>query len=120
MLRIAKQEPSALELEAQGTLDKSDYDHLVPRLEEAAEDGPLRVIVHLNDFRGWTPRALIEDLRYDIRHRGDFEKMAIVGEKKLEKWATIVSKPIFSGDVKFFESPAAARAWIAGPETADA
>ena len=120
MLEITKRDSNELEIVAGGKLEKTDYDRMVPRLEEAAEDGPLRVIVRLDDFRGWTPRALLEELRYDVRHRDDFEKVAVVGEKKVEELATKISEPFFSGDVRFFETLGAARAWMAEDTTAKA
>ena len=116
MLRITDRDTTAMEIEVRGTLDRDDYEQVIPQLEEAAEDGALRVILRLEEFQGWTPGALLEDLRFDIRHRNDFEKIAVVGEKKLEEWGTKVTKPFFSGEVEFFESLGAARAWMAEPD----
>ncbi len=120
MLRITKHDTDGLEIEAQGTLDEKDYQRVVPQLEEAAEDGKLRVLIRLDDFHGWTPRGLIEELRYDLRHRDDFARIAVVGDKKLEEWATKLTRPFFSGDVKFFDNVGAARAWMAEATTAKA
>jgi len=112
MLKITTRRPGTLEIEAQGKLDRADYERVVPELEGAAEDGELRVLIRLRDFEGWTPKALIDDLRFDIRHHDDFRKIAIVGERTLEKWATELSKPFFSGEMQFFENDADARAWV--------
>ncbi|MGE0785178.1 MAG: STAS/SEC14 domain-containing protein [Sandaracinaceae bacterium] len=112
MLTITNRDGRLVEMRAAGTLERADYDRVVPQLEAAAESGDLRLLVQLEDFRGWTPRALVEDLRYDLKHHDDFSKVAIVGEKKLEEWGTQLSKPFFSGEMKFFEDLPKARAWI--------
>ena len=106
MLTITTRRQATLEIEATGKLDRADYERVVP------ESGELRVLIRLRDFEGWTPKALIDDLRFDLRHHDDFRKIAIVGERKLEKWATDLSKPFFSGEMRFFEDDADARAWV--------
>ncbi len=112
MLTITARQPGSLEIEARGKLDRGDYERVVPELEAAAASGELRVLIRLRDFEGWAPKALIEDLRFDIRHHDDFRKIAIVGERKLERWATELSKPFFSGEMRFFENDTEARAWV--------
>ena len=112
MLDVTRHENEYFELCARGALEKRDYEKVVPELEAAAKHQKLRVLVKLEGFRGWKPNAIVDELRYDIRHHGDFEKVAIVGEKKIEELATKVSKPFFSGDVRFFQDETAARQWV--------
>jgi hypothetical protein len=112
MLDVTRHENDYFELRVHGALEKTDYEKVVPQLEQAAEHQKLRVLVKLDDFRGWKPNAIVDELRYDIRHRGDFEKVAVVGSKKVEELATKVSRPFFSGDVRFFEDETAARQWV--------
>lgn len=113
MLRIREREGNRVVVEASGKLDESDYRELVPQLEHVLDiAGSLRLLVHLRDFQGWTPKGLLEDLRFDLKHRNDFERTAIVGQRKLEELATQLSKPIFSGDMRFFEDEPSARAWL--------
>lgn len=112
MLTITNHGPDVFEIRAEGKLDRADYERVVPELQAAAGRGELRVLIRLDDFEGWTPGALLDDLRFDIRHHDDFRKMAVVGERKLEEWATRLSKPFFSGEMRFFEDEAKARAWV--------
>jgi hypothetical protein len=114
MMTITNREEGYVEIQASGKLERSDYERVVPQLESEAERGKLRLLVELVDFEGWTPKALVEDLRYDLKHHGDFEKTAIVGDKTLEKWATTLAKPFFSGEMRYFEDLDAARRWIRG------
>lgn len=113
MIRIQDDANGFVCIEARGKLDDRDYAELVPELEEALERrGRLRVLILLRDFEGWTRRALGDELRFDLRHRDDFDRTAIVGEGTLEKWATRLSAPFFSGEVRFFEREGDARAWL--------
>lgn len=104
---------SYAEVDVQGKLTATDYEQLVPQLEQAIEQqDKLELLIRLNDFEGWTPGALVDDLRFDIRHRDDFDRIAVVGEKKLEELGTRLSAPFFSGEVRFFEDEDQAREWL--------
>jgi hypothetical protein len=75
----------------------------VPRLEGAiGKAGKLRILIRPG-FSGWTPASLLDEVRFDVRHRNDFEKVAVVGESRWERVATRLSAPLFSGEVRFFE-----------------
>jgi hypothetical protein len=57
---------------------------VIPEINKAiAERGKINVLLKLEDFEGWTPRAAKEDMKLmsKIEH---FERMAIVGEKNLD------------------------------------
>lgn len=100
-------------VEATGKINDEDYRRLVPQLEHVIETaGSLRLMVRLLDFHGWTPKGLLEDLRFDMKHHGHFQRVAIVGEKATERVGTTLSKPFFSGDMRFFEDEPSAEAWL--------
>jgi hypothetical protein len=103
-------------LDARGKLTHEDYERVVPRLEIAIEKaGKLRVLIRLEDFSGWTPASLLDEVRFDVRHRNDFEKVAVVGGSRWERVATRLSAPFFSGEVRFFEREDEAEAWLEEP-----
>lgn len=111
-----EEKPDIFAIEARGKLTKQDYDALIPRMLEAArEHGPLKVLISLHDFEGWEPGALWEDIKFDVKHQDDFQKVAVVGEGKLEKWGTKISNPFFEAPVEYFEEGKedAARRWLA-------
>lgn len=106
---------NVVDVTASGTLTSEDYDRLVPELERlTAEYGPLRIYIELRDFSGWTPPALWKDIRFDARHQHDMERIAVVGEKRLEDWGTKLSKPFLEADMRFFprEEAEEARRWV--------
>lgn len=111
-------------LRASGTLTTKDYDAAVPELEHALElaQAPLRVLIRLEDFQGWDIAALWRELVVDFRHRGDFGRVAVIGETDLEKWGTLLSAPFAKSELKFFpvEREADALTWLdAGPDDPD-
>ena len=115
MLDVVR-EPGFVTVSASGRLTPSDYEAVVPRLEDELEAyGALRLLIRLDDFKGWTPKALVEDLKFDFAHRKDVERVAVVGEHGIDRLATVLSKPMFRGEVRFFEDETEARSWLREP-----
>lgn len=102
---------------ASGKLSTGDYENAVPELEHAMElsDGPLRMIIRLEDFRGWEIGALWRELEFDLRNRGDFGRIAVIGETELEAWGTALSAPFAKAEMRFFPTDREAEAehWLA-------
>src|SRR3546814_10930942 len=74
---------------ATGKLDQSDYDTLVPVLEnKLKERGMIRWNFEMEDFNGWTPGDSWEALKFDLKHAYDFIRMAMVGVKKWQERIT--------------------------------
>ena len=98
--------PSAqvLHVQIRGKLDKEDYDRFVPAIERLVQqEGPLRILVEMDEFHGWTAGALWEDVKFDARHFNDIEKLAIVGDRKWEEGMATFCKPFTTAKVKYFD-----------------
>ncbi len=99
---------------ARGKLSDQDYQEVfIPRMEAIIkEHGQIRLLFHLAaDFEGWELGALWEDLKLDLRHRQDFEKIAVVGAPR---WADMVVKlfaRFMAGEVRTFLLDHLAEAW---------
>jgi hypothetical protein len=93
-----------LEVRLSGRLTREDYAKFVPDSEELIRQyGKIRVLVVFEDFDGWDAGALWEDIKWDARHFRDVERVALVGEKKWQKWMASICKPFTTGDVRYFE-----------------
>lgn len=107
-------------IRASGTLTKQDYESAVPELEHALglAKHSLRIMVRLEAFKGWEIGALWQELKFDFKHLNDFGRIAIVGEGKLEEWATKLSAPFTKSEMQFFSSDreAEARKWLGRKE----
>lgn len=120
MLDITSQQRAEVEMTASGRLSKSDYDRFVPRFEQIVkEEGPVRLLIYLNDFEGWDLGGMWEDLKFDTQHQNDLGKVAVVGDKKWQDWGTTLSKPFFKAEMRFFNQDQLeqARAWLREPTT---
>lgn len=86
-------------------LTKQDYEHFVPETERRIKQhGKLRMLVEMHDFHGWTLGALWEDIKFDLRHFADIERLALVGEKKWEAGMAAFCKPFTRATVRYFDA----------------
>lgn len=98
-----------------GKLEKDDYEHFVPKLEEAMKrHGKIRMLVQMVDFHGWSAGALWEDLKFDIAHFSDIDRLALVGHKSWEEGMAVFCKPFTTAKIRYFDSQEldAAHEWI--------
>jgi hypothetical protein len=93
-----------LAIKLSGKLEKQDYERFTPIVERAVKQhGPVRMLVELVDFHGWTLGALWEDLKFDWKHFGDIERLALVGDSKWEEGMAAFCKPFTKAKIKYFE-----------------
>lgn len=98
-----------------GKLEQADYDRMLPEAKKIIDQyGKVRWYFEMADFDGWTLGTAWRDLKFDVKHLDDFEKIAIVGQKSWMDFAAKVMEPFVSADVKHFtlEDQAEAHEWI--------
>jgi hypothetical protein len=98
-----------------GKLTKEAYEAFAPAIDEQIKrHGKVRILFEMHDFHGWTAGALWEDVKFDFKHWGDIERLAIVGESKWEQGMSVFCKPFTSAKIKYFDHTQvdAARTWI--------
>ncbi len=106
-----------LEVQLSGTLGKEDYDQLVPTVERLVKaQGKIRLLVDMHDFHGWTAGAVWEDIKFDVKHFNDIERVALVGETKWEHGMAIFCKPFTTANIRYFDRAVGdeAHIWLAG------
>ncbi len=104
-----------LEVNANGILSKNDYRNLRPAVERLIHDhGKINVLFTMDQFHGWSPGGLWEDLKFDARHAGDIERLALVGDKKWEKWMARFCRPFTRAEIRYFDRQQAdeAHQWV--------
>jgi hypothetical protein len=103
-------------MRAAGKLTGTDYDAAVPEIENLLElhGKPLRMMIRLEEFRGWDLGALWDDLRFDVKHHDDFGRVAVVGDSKWQEWGAKLSNPFFGSEIRYFDwnDMDSARAWL--------
>ncbi len=104
-----------LEVQASGRLSKRDYQEFVPELERLIQKyGKVRVLFEMADFHGWNPGGVWEDLKFDVRHFSDIERLALVGDKRWQQWMAKFCRPFTKAEIRYFDHAHErdAREWI--------
>lgn len=102
----------ALRLAVSGHLGHDDYRAMVPRLEAAiAAHGRISLMADLTALVDVSARAILDDFAFDIAHLGDFERIAVVGNRDWQAWTTRMGDHLTSADMRYFEAEEAEAAW---------
>ncbi len=106
---------NVLEVRVSGKLTKEDYGRFLPEVERMiGQHGKIRVLFDMHDFHGWSAGALWADIKFDLKHFKDIERLAMVGEKTWEKGMSTFCKPFTTATIRYFEraQEGEARRWV--------
>jgi len=98
-----------------GKLVKADYPDFVAKFEQLfRQHGRLRVLFDMTGFHGWDVGAAWEDIKFDIKHYADIERLAMVGDKKWQHGMAMFFKPFTKATTRYFDhaDAAEARMWL--------
>jgi hypothetical protein len=98
-----------------GKVVKADYKPFVPEFERLLQQhGKPRVMFDITDFHGWDAGGLWEDIKFDIKHFTDIERLAVVGDKKWHQGMAMFCKPFTKATIRYFDhaEAAEARKWL--------
>jgi hypothetical protein len=119
---IATDSPKVVGLRLSGKLHDTDYQQLVPTMETIlTAAGKVRLLIQFeHEFLGWDWHAWWDDFKFGLKHGGDFERIAIVGDRTWERWMASFYMPFTQATVKYFDQADldAAWAWLREEETA--
>jgi hypothetical protein len=91
-------------IELSDKVTELDFEIIASLMEtEMEEYHKIALYLELKNFHGWTPGALWADTKFDLKHHGDFSRIAIVGDQKWEEWMANVSKPFTSAAVRYYD-----------------
>ena len=104
--------PKVVGFKVTGTLHDEDYQHFIPTVETIlTAEGKVRLFIQLEDFHGWDLHAAWDDFKFALKHYSDFERIAMVGDRKWEKWMASFCKPFTRAKVKYFDRSEVDAAW---------
>ena len=104
-----------IELTMIGKLRHEDYETFVPLIDKALKEAKkmeVDLLVDMRDFKGWELLAAWDDMKYGIKYRNSFDKMAIVGNKKWEELSMKMFRYFMGGETRFFKSREKALRWV--------
>ncbi len=94
---------AVLSLRATDCLAKEDIDCFFQVAEEKIRKyGKARVLLQLQDFRGWAAGASGDASDSRQAQRDHIERLAIVGDTGWEEWLARIYKPLLSAQIKHF------------------
>lgn len=102
-------------VKASGRLTDADYKEFTPQLEAIIDQyGSIRLLVDMTELEGWSLHAAWDDFALGIKHWNDFERVALVGNKRWEELSAQVMDKLTKGEIRFFDTAdaTAANAWI--------
>ena len=104
-----------LTLKASGKLTHEDYETITPMIDTAlsmVNQPKVKAFVDITEFEGWELRAAWDDFKLGLSHGSEFEKIAIVGNKKWQEVGAKIGNWFVSGEVKYFEDMHEAMDWL--------
>jgi len=112
-----KEENNGKVLEAQisGKLVHDDYKRLSPEFEKLLkEHGKISVLFEMVDFHGWATAALWDDIKFDVKHFDDIERLAMVGDRKWEEGMSQFCGAFTTAKIRYFDRSQKneARKWL--------
>ncbi|MDP1606229.1 MAG: STAS/SEC14 domain-containing protein [Rhodocyclaceae bacterium] len=81
-------------------------------LTEGRFDGALDLLFDLNEMAGFTVDMALEEIKFSRTHGGDFRRIAIVTHSQWVAWSTWLEQLFVSADLRVFDDPAEAHAWL--------
>ena len=98
-----------------GKLTHGDYQIITPMIESAlagVEEPKIKVLFDGREMEGWEMRAAWDDFKLGVKYRGEFTRVAIIGNQNWQKLATKLGGWFVSGEVKHFVNMEAAYDWL--------
>ena len=99
-------EENMLVFKATKKLTAQDYETvLIPKLEHIlTEHDKIKGVIYIpKGFQGWELGAAWDDAKFGLKHRKDFDKIAIVGGETWLEWITKIGACLITGEVKVYK-----------------
>jgi hypothetical protein len=105
--------PKTIGFKLSGKLHDEDYKSFMPTVESfLAAEGKARLFVQFQDFHGWDFHAVWDDTKFAFKHYSDFDRIAMVGDRRWEKWMAKVCRPFTKAKVRYFDACQVDEAWV--------
>jgi len=104
-----------IEIVMLGKLTHEDYQIFVPIIDKALKEVKkleVDLLVDMRKFKGWELLAGWDDLKFGLKYRNAFDRIAIIGNKKWEERAVSMMKHLMKGKIKFFKERDKAVSWL--------
>jgi hypothetical protein len=98
-------------LRISGSVTRDMFLHYSSLVEDLiAEHGRVRLLLVMHDF-SMSPAAFFEDLKFDVRHRNDLERVGVVVERRWQKVMAGLFSSFNRADFRVFDASDEDAAW---------
>ena len=112
MIKVYNAGEKTFGIKVGSTLTREDYKEIVPEIEQKIKQfGSIKLLMQIDGFKSIEPAALWEELKFDIKHRNDFEQIAVVGDEDWAKWSAKFGEIFFDARIKYFQPDQVSEAW---------
>ena len=95
-----------------GKVTVEDYQKLDPEVQALVDQyDTVCLLLDLQETTGEEAKAWLPDFKFGHHFHNKIARMAIVGDKRWQKWLTALVDPFYAKDGKFFHSDEIAKAW---------
>lgn len=95
-----------------GKVTVDDYQKLEPEVQALVDQhDEVCLLIDLQEFAGEEVRAWLPDLKFGHRFHDKIDRLAIVGDKRWQKWLASLADPFYANDAEFFHPEETAKAW---------
>lgn len=96
-----------------GKMRVEDYRQLNTEVQALVDqyDDDICLLIDLQEFAGEEVKAWLPDLKFGHRFHDKIDKMAIVGDKRWQKWLAALADPFYADETEFFHPEEMDKAW---------
>jgi predicted transcriptional regulator len=95
-----------------GKVTVDDYLELEPAMQALVDQhDSVNMLLDLQEFSGEEVKAWLPDLRFGHRFHDKIARMAIIGDKRWQKWMTALVSPWYAQQARFFLPEESDKAW---------
>lgn len=111
---LPESQGNTIGIKCSGKITAAEYERvIIPRIEAIIQEhGKARLMYLVEDsFQGAEAGAWWDDTKLGLKHRRDFEKLALVGGPKWMDWLTKFAAKFISGETRSFSREQLQEAW---------
>ena len=111
---LPESEGNVLGIRAEDKITDSDYREIfIPQLTKIIEEhGKARVLYYMDSsVTGFEMGAMWQDASFGVKHRNDFDKVAVVGGPRFVEWGTKIAAHFIGGEIKTYGDDQLQEAW---------
>ena len=110
--KLSQSSGNILGYKAIGKITKEDYAALTTAVEALVQqESSICLMLDLEAFEGEKAKAWGADLKFGRDFRKKIEKLAIIGDKRWQKWIAGIADPFYAREAKFFPTTDREVAW---------